>query len=220
MPNDVGEDRSNDRLSPSAGRPVVLHQAKGDPEDGQECRSRHEVAVYIVEIEFLDHVGAPSAGPMLHFREKRLYHIADTIAPLVWKLNSSNSLMAPAAELGECPAEGHAPEVPPRVAHGSDSYSTFGANHSNRVTSIRLEIIRSVAADHLTALRSCIKDRDVASFQTKLGFHALETAQDAPPHPVLTELYFVKRCHMREVMFPQLQQKKLCIIGTALIFGR
>src|SRR5260370_38835052 len=180
MPNDVGEDRSNDRLSPSAGRPVVLHQAKGDPQDGQECRSRHEVAVHIVEIELLDHVGAPSAGPMLHFREKRLYHIADTIAPLGWKLYSSNSLMPPAAELGECPAEWNAPEVLPGVAHGSDSYSTSGANHSNRATSIRLEILRSIAADHRTALRSCIKDRAVASLKTKLGFQALQTAQAHP----------------------------------------
>lgn len=67
MTDDVGENRCDDRATSGAGWPRVSHEAKRNPEDGKECRTRYEVAVYVVEVEFLDQVSAPSAGTTLHF---------------------------------------------------------------------------------------------------------------------------------------------------------
>lgn len=106
MSNNVGENRSHNRVSPGAGRPSVPHQTEGNPQDGEECRPGHEVPVHIVKVEFLDQASPPSAGPMLHFREKRIYHIADVIAPVGGKLYGSHTFVAPTAELAKARPSG------------------------------------------------------------------------------------------------------------------
>src|SRR5580698_3377220 len=121
---------------------------------------------------------------MLHFQEKRLYHIADAIAPPGGELYGSDPLVAATAELCKCPSKGNASELPPRVAHSGDADPTGRTDDGDRIASLRLKIIGSVAVDHLMALRPSVKHRDIALFQANLGLYALEALQDAAPGAV------------------------------------
>src|ERR1700732_251042 len=152
------------------------------PQDGQKYRSREKVAIDVVKVEFLDQVNAPSAGQMLHFREKRLYHIADAIVPVGRELYRTHSLVPATPEFQESPAEGNASEVPPGIAHGGDPNSSFGTDYGNRVTGLWLEIVRSVPADDLVVLEARVKDGNSTLFQAQLGFYALKATENAAAH--------------------------------------
>jgi hypothetical protein len=114
VPENVSADSGDERRTPGTRGPEVVHYTKWNPKDGQECSAGHEIAVYVVEIKFLDQAIAPSTRPMLHFKQQGLHDVAHPVAMVSWKLYTADSLMSGAAELRECATEGNAFKVLPK----------------------------------------------------------------------------------------------------------
>src|SRR5262249_4381353 len=117
-------------------------------------------------------------------------------------------------------AQGNAPEIAPGIAHCSNSDPALGPNDGDGITSARLEIIRSVSADHLVAFGPGIKNRDFTLLHSKLRLDAFEAIQNAASYPVFAILYFLQVGHVREVMIPHFSQQKSCVVLTSIVLSR